>query len=391
MYRKTNIIIALLLTAHIANAANILPVPESFLSKVWRCKWRISCYKTLGATITTINGTDRLTDSRSTINTNFANLNSDKIEVSTTSVGNITQLPNQVRTGTLTTGTWNATAIGVAYGGTGTTSPAQYQVVLGNGALGLTIASSTGTSGQTLQSNGANAYPSWQANQTDQSANYTWTGKHTFSSGLVSASTTIMQAFNSTSSRFSLNGIGYNAATSTPTASSTLSIDSRNSMAWDTGPVILFDKTITTASSTFGTYDFDAKNGLRVILQTNGLASAGVYNIMFNRDGGGNYYSRDFLTNRAGVSFQNESFAGTSIGLVSQATTSPVTLDFFIPNVAGTQKTFSWQGGIGNASALPQITSGAGTWQNTTNQITQITITSGVNLNANSRLTIIGY
>ena len=55
------------------------------------------------------------------------------------------------------------------------------------------------------------------------------------------------------------------------------------------------------------------------------------------------------------------------------------------------KKTFSWNGGIGNASAIPMIQTGAGTWQNTSAQITQITISSGVNLNANSRLQIFGY
>ena len=80
----------------------------------------------LGATITTILATDKLSDSRSVINTNFANLNDNKIEMSTTSVASITTLGNLASAnsltsatslatlasltsvGTITTGTWNS-------------------------------------------------------------------------------------------------------------------------------------------------------------------------------------------------------------------------------------------------------------------------------------------
>ena len=58
----------------------------------------------LGATITTILATDKLSDSRSVINTNFTNLNNNKIEMSTTSVASITTLSNLVSVGTFTTG-----------------------------------------------------------------------------------------------------------------------------------------------------------------------------------------------------------------------------------------------------------------------------------------------
>ena len=50
------------------------------------------------------------------IDTNFINLNTDKLEASFTGNSNL------VTVGTLTTGTWNATTIATAYGGTGLTS-----------------------------------------------------------------------------------------------------------------------------------------------------------------------------------------------------------------------------------------------------------------------------
>src|SRR3990167_4890624 len=72
--------------------------------------------KTYGSTITTIQGSDTLSSSRTTINDNFSALNSTKIENSTTSVASIITLANLSTIGTITSGIWNGTAIGVGYG-----------------------------------------------------------------------------------------------------------------------------------------------------------------------------------------------------------------------------------------------------------------------------------
>ncbi len=128
--------------------------------------------RTFGTTVTTIAGTDTISGSRTTINNNFTALNNGKVEVSTTTMGLLTGV------GTITSGTWNSTAIGVGYGGTGTTSPSRYMIMLGNSSLGLTHASSTGTTGQFLTSNGTTAYPSWTTSSVDQTLTYYWTGRH---------------------------------------------------------------------------------------------------------------------------------------------------------------------------------------------------------------------
>ena len=61
--------------------------------------------------------------------------------------------------GTIATGVWNGTAIGLAYGGTNASITAAAGAVVYStaSALGVTAA---GTSGQFLQSNGTSA-PSW--------------------------------------------------------------------------------------------------------------------------------------------------------------------------------------------------------------------------------------
>src|SRR3990167_11229886 len=105
MRQKISIFIFLLILSFSAHAVTILPVPESFWEKILRCTWHVSCYRhKLGVSITTIAGTDTLSGSRGTINTNFSNLNSGKIENATTSVAAITTLSNLVTTGALSSG-----------------------------------------------------------------------------------------------------------------------------------------------------------------------------------------------------------------------------------------------------------------------------------------------
>src|SRR3990167_3310055 len=129
----------------------------------------------LGA-FTEISTATNLADFPTTYNLNLTKT----LEVGTTSVASITTLAGLTTAnaltsasalatiGTITTGVWNGTAICVSKGGTGTTSPSTYFTLLGNGANGITTASSTGTTGQFLTSNGAGAYPSWQTSSVNQ-------------------------------------------------------------------------------------------------------------------------------------------------------------------------------------------------------------------------------
>jgi hypothetical protein len=163
------------------------------------------------ASLTTINSTDRITDSRAVINTNFDNLNTDKLSINTfsatTTHPNISSLPSLVSVGIITTGTWSGTAIAVAKGGTGTTSPTANLVMVGNGASGLKNVSGTGSSGQFLTSNGAGVDPSWQSSTVDQTANYTWSGGHVFQASTTLAATTTIAASSVTNNALVINGV----------------------------------------------------------------------------------------------------------------------------------------------------------------------------------------
>lgn len=62
--------------------------------------------------------------------------------------------------GTVTTGTWNGSAIDVPHGGTGGTTFTAHGVMLGNGASALAV-TTAGSAGQVLRSGGGSADPAW--------------------------------------------------------------------------------------------------------------------------------------------------------------------------------------------------------------------------------------
>lgn len=151
----------------------------------------------LGSTITTINASDLIKDSRAVINTNLANLNTDKLERSdwfaTTSAPQITSLANLATVGTITSGTWNGTTLTVARGGTGSTTLLTNAVLVGNGT-GAIRNIGYGSSGEFLTSQGDGNLPYWSSASVNQTLNYNWSGQHTFSNGVGFTGTTTFSA-----------------------------------------------------------------------------------------------------------------------------------------------------------------------------------------------------
>ena len=174
----------------------------------------LSFNRPIGVSLTDITSATKISDLATILPANFNALNSAKIEVSTTTLPLLTTTLALSSVGTITTGTWSGTAIAVSKGGSGTTAPTLYMVVLGNGTAGFTYASSTGTTGQFLTSNGAGVYPSWQTSAVDTGINYTWSGRHYFTNGLIASSS----AYNliASTTAYQLN-IGSLNATSTIT------------------------------------------------------------------------------------------------------------------------------------------------------------------------------
>ena len=182
--RIETIIIAIVISLAILFVAYFL-VPISFYEWVHGL---VRSERNFGATITTIQATDRLTDSRAVINTNFSNLNTDlEATIATTSMNGILTLNNLTTAGslatvgTITSGIWNGTTLAVANGGTGSTTLSQYSVLLGSSTNAIGIVSGLGTSGQFLTSQGTGARPTWTTSAIDQAGTYAWTGAHSWS------------------------------------------------------------------------------------------------------------------------------------------------------------------------------------------------------------------
>ena len=337
MKRKTSfILIAIFLLANTVSAfeyAKPFRVEQSafskFFSKILECKWRISCYNKFGA-FTDLNSTDLQIDFPTLYNAHL----DQSIEVGTTSIASITTL-NSLTTatalasvGTITTGTWTGSVIDVARQGTGSTSPSRYQVVLGDGSRGFTVASSTGTSGQFLTSNGSNAYPSWQTSSVDQAGTYNWTGPHSFASATTTfnATTSVQTMFNvATTSGLSLAGANFGTSTyfakgvsigkATSTSSAILEVTGNTILANASTSVLIVDSCIGCTAYTGSSTSYSVTSG--TITYTGSIptnANFGIISLAMNDD-------QDFETNiyiaRKGLTqptftYQHSSTAGAT-------------------------------------------------------------------------------
>lgn len=350
MNQKISIFIFLMFFAITAHAVNITPLEESafervegFFSKVWKCKWRISCYKErLGVTITTIAATDLIRDSRAVINTNFSNLNDGKIENSSSSIAAITTLSNLVTVGTLTSGSLGSgfTTVVVGRGGTGATDLTGILAGNGTAAFGV-ISTSTGLADRITDETGtgvlvfgtsptitctgcitdANVVNTVTLTDITQITNRSITNLTTsaaagniyFSSGTVPTVNTVF-TWNNTSLRL---GVG----TSTP--AQTLSIQGNTLISGDLSTANL----IATGTTQFGggTYTWPSDDGnLDQVLTTNG--TGGLSWTTSASAGGGNVATSaaaHFLAARTPV------IAGTHGGLTVTVSTANTELSTF--------------------------------------------------------------
>lgn len=188
--------------------------------------------QSFGTTITTINGSDTLSGSRTTINDNFSALNNGKIENATTSVASITTLPglttagSLVTVGALTSGSLASgfTAVTVPLGGTGSTTLSSGQVLLGNGASAVTTPG-WGTSGQVLTSGGGGVAASWTSTSVDQTIAYNFTGSAFRVKNLHASSTP--------ANPFTLNGLAYSTPSVRAASSTILMEDGAGALTWN--------------------------------------------------------------------------------------------------------------------------------------------------------------
>lgn len=106
------------------------------------------------------------------VGTSLRYARADHVHASDTSRSPLAGSTSLTTLGTITTGTWNGTAIGAGYGGTGQTTYSIGDLLYANTTSTLAKLSA-GTSGYVLKSNGAGAAPSWQVDATGMSGSGT--------------------------------------------------------------------------------------------------------------------------------------------------------------------------------------------------------------------------
>ena len=336
---------------------------------------------TLGATITTINATDLIKDSRATINTNFSNLNTDKLEISTfyatTSHSNLATLNALASIGTITTGVWNGTAVTVAYGGTGSTTLASNQILLGNGTGNIKTVSGFGTSGQFLQSQGAAAAPTWVTTSVDTAANYTWTGTHLFSSNLAGSST-VQFAAAGTTTGLRLNGIQTTWPSAQGASSTVLTNNGNGDFFWTNGDWgQIAEVTSTTTSTTVNLPNIPNRTHLRVVIYVAGKGVVGQSTLLFNGDPAANYgfrYNAFSNTSTAPADVFDNGSGTSSLKLSRKAlAVEQFTLD--VTNYPTLFKTVTGSGAeFPDSNDSPITIINGGVWSNTTASIHTITL-----------------
>jgi len=372
------ILIGLLLAANIQAAEITLLRPTFFqrvVSAIQECTWHISCYfeTRVGATITTILATDKISDSRTTINDNFTNLNNNKIEMSTTSVDSITTLSGLVSVGTITTGTWTGTTLTVSNGGTSSTTLSANQVLLGDGTNELAVVSGLGTSGQFLTSQGAGANPQWTTSSVNEAGNFTWTGEHSF----VEATTTDAHFSNSisaTTTRF--GGTSFTWPGAPIASSSALFTDATGLLSFLQVESVLASTTSAAGAATLNISNLKNSDIYTVYLRNINLSGADDLHIQFNGDSGTNYmWSWVKFGNFATTTDSSSGALEDAAEITFAAKASEWNWKITIYNDTSEAKRGHWQSvWDGSGNNPPDIITGSFSWRNTTARINRITV-----------------
>lgn len=308
-----------------------------------------------GTAFTTLAGTNTLSTFPTTYNANLVltpNLTTDntftgKGTFATGVFTNLFATSSLIDTLTLTN------PLGVAYNGTGTTSPTTNQVILGNGSNGFKVIG-FGTTGQFFTSNGTGSAPSWTTSAIDQSLAYTWTGLHIFNTaGLISnASSTFSTRLNVAASDTSTNGLCLRgncyAFPITATASGTsLMTDGAGNLSFNFATSTYAAGIMTATSSSIGSLSQNevqtvgfAPQFIRLNYYVQGHTNSAGSNVFTGQRGTALFLGTTLVYND--IKYQN------TAGLSGGDNGSPAVADF--NNAATAQSTTAISSGTGNNS-----------------------------------------
>jgi hypothetical protein len=302
-----------------------------------------------GSTIVNITGTDKLKDFPAAYNATVNSLNATKLEISDFAA--TTSMPNLAGIGTITSGTWNATAIAVNRGGTGLTSYTAGDILYATGATTLAKLGA-GADGQLLTL--SSGVPAWGSPSIDTTLDYSWTGHHIFTSLFTTRASTT----HATTTTLSVNGLNYRFPSAHGASSTVLTQDGGGGLTWQGAGWDLLLSTTTNVAMQVATSSFPSRSNLRVMFQSASTTATCEYEVRFNGDVSSRYANRSFF-NEIQTTFVNSYF----VLMNTQPTTSPVFLDFNISNASSTlPKYVTYSGVAGIGSQIPAILRGVGSY-----------------------------
>jgi len=315
----------------------------------------------LGATLTTLNSSDNLVDFPTTYNANNTAINTELGLISgTTTIPSITTLTGLTTIGTIGTGVWEATDVGVAHGGTGKSAWTQYLIPYADTTTSFSQIA-IGTSGQFLTSGGAGVAPSFTTSAINQALDYSFTGTYFGIDNLYASST------------LNIAGVDYTFPSTDGASSTVFMTDGAGAMTSYRPDWHLLDVVETTAVDN-ATSTFATAENLMLVYSWTACATGCNARVTFNGLSDGNYGSHISVDNGAFTDASDVDFMTTSNSGGTAATQGVV----YIKNVSSQRKlaTFSGSTFAGGSTAPSDSAEGSGVWDNTSAQITSLNIES---------------
>ena len=174
-----------------------------------------------------------------------------------------------------------------------------------------------------------------------------------------------------TSGVLQLNGVNYRWPSVQGASSSVPMTDGSGNITWNNPSWHLLTSTTTSITMKGATTSsFSARKNLMVVVQSAGFSGTGALALLFNGDNATNYTARQFLN---GVS--QADISGVRSIRFDEGTTTPATWTFMVTNSTSIRKMVTWTG-VTNSSGttIPQLLSGVGVWNNTSDQVTSVSL-----------------
>lgn len=320
----------------------------------------------LGALSTTdVQTTDNLSDWPTLYNANLAILDSELLELadffSTTTISNITALAGLTTVGTIGTGVWEATDVGVAHGGTGKSAWTQYLIPYADTTTSFSQIP-IGTNGQVLTSNGAGSVASFQDGTINQNIAYDFTNNFSISGSSYFADL-------AASSTVNFAGVDLIFPSSQGAASTTLKTTGSGNLIWDVEDMYLMDEVVLSGSATYATTTFtNPPRSMRAVIfvpsSTNDQLA-----LRFNGNSTGAYTFRAYFDNEAATAQQAS--AQGQINFEGTATTTERYMVVDIHTDTSQRTSIFFHGYSGTTN--PYVIEGSGAWNNNA-ALTDITL-----------------